>query len=165
MLNVFLDTEFTNFIDTDLISIGMVAQTGEEFYAEVPYPDAACSPFVREVVVPLLDREPMSFSSKPNLHRRILNWLTIVRPPNNREVRICYDYDTDWSLFADVFVDPIAGLSSSQLSSRIPGWIQHANVNRDVNALMLWDFYKQNQLPEHHALNDARALRHAYRPR
>lgn len=53
MLNVFLDTEFSNFIETDLISIGMVAQTGEEFYAEVPYPDAACSPFVREVVVPL----------------------------------------------------------------------------------------------------------------
>ena len=101
MLNVFLDTEFTNFIDTDLISIGMVAQTGEEFYAEVPYPDAACSPFVREVVVPLLDREPLSFCSKPDLGRRILNWLNIVRPRSDSDVCICYDYETDWCLFAD----------------------------------------------------------------
>lgn len=177
MLNIFLDTEFTNFIDTDLISIGMVAQTGEEFYAEVPYPDAACSPFVREVVVPLLDREQSSFSNKGNLGRRMLNWLTIVRPPNKGDVCICFDYETDWCLFADAFDCESASLISTDilsdvpskarrhLPSRVPSWIQHANVNRNVNALMLWDFYKQYQLPEHHALNDAKALRHAYRPR
>ena len=157
MLNVFLDTEFTNFIDTDLISIGMVAQTGEEFYAEVPYPDAACSPFVREVVVPLLDREPLSFCSKPELGRRMLNWLNIVRPRSDSDICICYDYETDWCLFADAFDD--------QILSRMPRWIQHANVNRNVNAMMQWDFYKQHHLREHHALNDAGALRHAYRPR
>ena len=128
MLNVFLDTEFTNFIDTDLISIGMVAQTGEEFYAEVPYPDAACSPFVREVVVPLLEREPVYFASKPGLAQRMLTWLTIVRPSNQGEVRICYDYETDWSLFMDAFDDWIPCSASCQIRShipsRIPSWVQ-----------------------------------------
>jgi hypothetical protein len=35
-LKVFIDTEFTDFIDPYLISIGLVAATGDEFYAEVP---------------------------------------------------------------------------------------------------------------------------------
>jgi hypothetical protein len=32
---VFIDTEFTDFNDPHLISIGLVAESGEEFYAEV----------------------------------------------------------------------------------------------------------------------------------
>ena len=40
---IFIDTEFTDFIDIHLISIGMVAQSGEEFYAEVPYPHGSCN--------------------------------------------------------------------------------------------------------------------------
>jgi len=47
---IFLDTEFTAFFDPMLISIGMAADSGEEFYAEVPFTDAACSAFVREAV-------------------------------------------------------------------------------------------------------------------
>lgn len=35
--NVFIDTEFTDFLDPQLISIGLVAESGEEFYAELPY--------------------------------------------------------------------------------------------------------------------------------
>lgn len=60
MLKIFIDTEFTDFIDIHLISMGLVSEGGEEFYAEVPYPDVACSPFVREVVIPLLGTIPHS---------------------------------------------------------------------------------------------------------
>lgn len=38
MLNIFLDTEFTDFADLQLISIGLVADDGAEFYAEVDLP-------------------------------------------------------------------------------------------------------------------------------
>lgn len=34
-IKIFIDTEFTDFVDLKLISIRMVAETGEEFYAEV----------------------------------------------------------------------------------------------------------------------------------
>mgnify|MGYP003705540817 CR=1 FL=1 len=52
---IFLDTEFTDFIDTELISIGLVDENGREFYAEsTQYRQEACSDFVRQVVVPLL---------------------------------------------------------------------------------------------------------------
>lgn len=57
-LKVFLDTEYTNFHAPGLISIGLVAETGEEAYFEVQYDASECSEFVRAVVVPLLGREP-----------------------------------------------------------------------------------------------------------
>ncbi len=152
MLNIFLDTEFTNFFDTDLISIGMVAATGEEFYAEVPYPDAACSAFVREAVVPQLGC-PEAFITRSGLQQRLYTWLGIVRPSADSVVQICYDYETDWTLFCDALHD------------RVPPWMWHANVNRHVNALMHWDFFSTHKIAEHHALNDARALKYAYRPR
>lgn len=37
-LKIFVDTEFSNFIEPQLISIGLVAESGEELYAELPYP-------------------------------------------------------------------------------------------------------------------------------
>ena len=37
---VFIDTEFTNFHNPKLISIGLASETGETFYAEIPYPGA-----------------------------------------------------------------------------------------------------------------------------
>jgi hypothetical protein len=52
------------FIDTHLMSLGMVAESGEEFYAEVQYPDHICSAFVREAVIPLLGRNPNAFLSQ-----------------------------------------------------------------------------------------------------
>lgn len=51
-LKVFIDTEFTSFFQTRLISLGIVAASGEEFYVEIPFLDNECSDFVREVVVP-----------------------------------------------------------------------------------------------------------------
>ena len=77
-MNVFLDTEFTDFLDPHLISLGMASEYGEDFYAEVPYPDCACSTFVREVVVPLLRKIPHSYVTIDNLHLEIIKWLSLI---------------------------------------------------------------------------------------
>jgi hypothetical protein len=151
-MNVFLDCEFTDFIDTHLISLGMVSEYAEEFYAEVPYPDAACSPFVREAVLPLLGQIPHSYFTRDNLRMEIIKWLEIVRR-NNEEVFICVDYQGDWDLFCDA------------LDYRVPPWCHFKLVADEINELMLYHFFKSNQLPEHHALYDARANCYAYRPR
>ena len=68
-------------------------------------------------------------------------------------MQICYDFETDWALFWDA------------LQGRVPSWVEHTNVGRHVNALMHWDFFSTHKIAEHHALNDARALKYAYRPR
>lgn len=49
-MKVFIDTEFTNFNYCHLISLGMVSERGEEFYADISYPDQAFSSFVRNDV-------------------------------------------------------------------------------------------------------------------
>ena len=149
---LFLDTEFTDFIEPHLISLGMAAEYGEDFYAEVPYPDHACSAFVREAVVPLLRQIPHSFFTLDNLRLEIIKWLEIVRR-DNEDVFICVDYEIDWDLFCEA------------LDYRVPAWCHCKMVSQDINELMLYYFFKTSGLPEHHALYDAQANRYAYRPR
>ena len=149
---IFLDTEFTDFLDPKLISIGMVADSGEEFYAEVPFPDAACSAFVREVVIPLLNQYPHAYCPVVDLGIRITAWLNIVKR-SNEDVEICIDFQTDWDLFADA------------LGNRVPPWCKPRHVWSNINELLLYEYHKKNALSEHHALNDAQANRYAFRER
>lgn len=149
-LKIFLDTEFTDFIHPHLISLGMASESGEEFYAEVPYPDKECSAFVREAVIPLLGRVPNSACSTEELRTKIISWLDIVRS-RGEEVEICVDYQTDWDLFVDA------------LDYRVPPWCRMRMVAKNINELLLYEFHKKNQLSEHHALYDAMANRYAFR--
>ncbi|AYR22310.1 3'-5' exoribonuclease [Herbaspirillum rubrisubalbicans] len=151
-LKVFIDTEFTNFVGPRLISIGMVARSGEEFYAEVPYPLNSCSDFVVETVIPLLGRVPNAFCPANDLSMKLRQWLETVRP-DDEDVDICFDYQTDWDLFSDA------------LSGQVPAWCRPCMINRNINELLRYEFHKKNKLPEHHALYDARANRYAYRER
>jgi hypothetical protein len=149
---IFIDTEFTDFIDPQLISIGMAAESGETFYAELPYDRARCSQFVRDVVIPLLENTPESLVSPDDLYLQISNWLRIVRP-SNQSIDICFDYQTDWDLFTRVF------------DQHVPSWCNSRLVDSNINELLRYEFHKKNQLPEHHALNDARANCYAFRER
>lgn len=148
--NVFIDTEFTDFLDPQLISIGLVAQSGEEFYAELPYQVRECSEFVKAAVLPLLGYAPHAEMSKDDLYLHMTNWLRLVRP-KDQEVFICYDYQTDWDLFYDV------------LDGRVPPWCKRRIVADRINELLRYEFHEKNNLPEHHALNDALANRYAFR--
>lgn len=149
-LRVFLDTEYTDFIDPYLISVGMAAETGEEFYAEVPYPEKGCCAFVREAVIPLLGRIPDAICSVDDLRPRIWTWLELVRR-GGEEVEICIDDQTDWDLFADA------------LDNRVPAWCRRRLIPYNINEMLRFEFHQQHNLPEHHALHDARANRHAFR--
>lgn len=149
-LKVFIDTEFTDFVDPQLISIGLVAETGEEFYAELPYDIQACSAFVRETVLPLLGYAPDAEVSKDVLYAKITEWLRIVRSRSD-VIEICYDYQTDWDLFYDV------------LGGQVPAWCMRRLVADRIGELLRYEFHQKNRLPEHHALNDARANCYAFR--
>lgn len=151
-LKIFIDTEFTDFIDCHLISLGMAAESGEDFYVEVPYPDKACSEFVREAVIPLLGKIPHAQCEFGALRTKILTWMDIVRN-KDEEVEICFDYQADWDLFIDA------------LDYRVPEWCKSRLVARNINELLLYSFHKKHGLPEHHALYDAQANRYAFRER
>ena len=148
-MRVFIDTEFTDFIDCHLISLGMVAESGEEFYAEVDYPESSCSPFVRQVVIPLLHMHIKC--NRDNLKQQIINWLKLVRR-SNEEIKICFDYQTDFDLLLDA------------INGELPSFAKGENISRGISELLIYDFWKKNpSLHEHHALYDARANAHAFR--
>lgn len=151
-MNIFIDTEFTDFINSQLISIGLVAASGEEFYAEVPYFEPACSTFVKEVVIPLLGEPQGAACSTRELGERLFTWLELVRS-DNETLEICFDFQTDWDLFANA------------LGGSVPIWCQARLIGREINELLRYEFHKRNQLPEHHALYDAQAMRYAFRER
>lgn len=149
-LKVFIDTEFTDPINTGLISLGMVAETGEEFYAEVPYLEAECSDFVRMAVIPLLGAVPDAACSFEELGGRILSWLGTIRR-DAEVVEVCFDYQTDWDLFVDA------------LDYQTPEWCRPRLILSNLDQRRLYEFQKDSGLPKHHALYDAKANRYAFR--
>lgn len=148
-LKVFIDTEFTDPINTGLISLGIVAETGEEFYAEVPYLEAECSDFVRMAVIPLLGKVPDAACTFEELGGRILSWLETVRR-DAKGVEICFDYQTDWDLFVDA------------LDYQAPEWCQPRLIRSHLDQRRLHEFHHENALPKHHALYDAKANKFAF---
>lgn len=152
-VRVFIDTEFTDFLDPDLISLGMAASNGQEFYGEVPFDDGKCSQFVREGVLKLLGQVPNSyFNNHASLAHAVITWLELVRG-GDQAVEICVDAQIDWDLLSDA------------LDYRVPPWATLRHVGRHINELLRYEYHVKNGLPQHHALYDARANRYAYRER
>lgn len=147
---IYIDAEYTDLLDPVLISLGMVADTGEEFYAEVDFPERACTAFVREAVLPLLGREAHASMSVEEFRSKVIVWLDIVRD-RGQEVDICIDDQTDWDLFADA------------MDYRVPDWCHRRLISYNIIDLLVEQFHRSTGLPRHHALYDARANRYAYR--
>ncbi|MFI4939763.1 MAG: hypothetical protein ACHP7O_05405 [Burkholderiales bacterium] len=79
---IFIDTEFTDFIQIDLISIALVAEDGREFYAErIDYFQEDCNQFVRETVMPLLGRVSGARCMRAELTYRLREWFKALPEP------------------------------------------------------------------------------------
>jgi hypothetical protein len=147
---VFIDAEFTDTIDMHLISLACVAEDGAEFYAEVDdFPDGACNEFVRSTVLPLLGHVSGATMSRAQLGTQIMKWLTEVRCSRELVV-ISYDYFGDWTLLVEAL-------------GCTPAWLRPDNIRDRVDESVRNRFFEISQMPRHHALWDARALRSAYR--
>jgi len=149
-LKIFVDTEFTDFIEPKLISIGLAAVSGEEFYAELPFSIRECSEFVRETVIPMLGKTLHGACTEDELAIRIFDWLKLVRY-RDEDVEICFDYQTDWDLFR------------TALRNNVPSWCKPKLIADGINELLRFDYHEKTGLPEHHALHDAQANRYAFR--
>lgn len=152
---VFVDTEFTDFIQIDLISVGLVAEDGREFYGERnDYRQEDCSDFVRAAVLPQLHRVPNARCSAAHLTFRLHEWFASLAEP----VTLVFDYASDWDLLADALQGDTGQLPAN-LGEK---WLlQHEVVSDPVFQRALMATYSDNWRP-HHALADARALRAGY---
>ena len=146
---VFIDTEFSNLIDMELISIGLVTDS-EEFYAELnDFSLDRCSPFVREAVLPHLSLIPEADMSRDCLRDALLSWLMQAKG-DCEWVVISYDYFGDYVLFVEAL-------------GEAPAWVRGDNIRDRIDEAEREILFRSASLPRHHALGDARALRCAYR--
>ena len=142
-MRIFVDTEFTDFIDCDLISIALVADDGREFYAERnDFDQSACSAFVREAVLPQLGQYPERLFSRSDLHTALHDWLRQFGSGT-----FCMDFNGDW----DLLVDALDGVPD--------GW-EAQLVWDQADKVRLESYFRQFG-GRHHSLHDARALRYA----
>lgn len=149
-MKLFLDCEFTQLNkDAKLISMALVAESGQEFYVELldTYGITDCSEFVIEHVLPQLT---------PTLHGQTFakaqTSLSSFLACFDEMLEICTDApDWDWDFFCDLaYVDH--------------RWPAHV-INRPTNLTTLFskvsiDALQDVELPDlpHHALLDARIL-------
>ena len=142
---VFLDCEFTDFLACELISIGLVAADGREFYGErSDYDDAACNAFVRAAVLSQLGNWPDRVFTREGLRAALLEWLSTFDGGY-----VCMDNATDWDVLLDV------------LDTRPSGW-KGLLVGQLVNNAERERYFAEHG-GRHHALHDARALRASIR--
>lgn len=148
---IFLDTEFSDFIDCDLISIGMVSEDGQhEFYAErTDYTDAWCNNFVCEAVLPHLGKVSGAACNRDELTSRLWAWFATLP----RHVQIASDSTHDRDLLWDAFGEGLPvnlGKSVYDLRPLIDTTVFNDAVCR---------YHDQPSNPWHHALHDAIAHR------
>jgi hypothetical protein len=159
-MNIFLDTEFTDFMDCDLISIGLVDENGREFYAELTdYRQEACSDFVKQVVIPLLKRQPNTvFGSKYQVAVKLNEWLKHY-DDGDQLANICFDYNGDWFWFAGLIqMIPEEELVTNLTATNIWGSLDPMKLEwfwKEMDATKGWQ--------QHQALWDAHGNRFAYR--
>jgi hypothetical protein len=150
MMRLFIDTEFTDLIDAELISIGIVSEDGREFYAERSDVDLSrCGDFARVAVVPQLGREPALVGTEPEISTALLRWLIQFGP-----VEVCFDYATNFEWFFY--------LVRNSETLELPGSIKWRNIRGDLAAADIEQYWRENGRQAHHALHDAKANRSAF---
>lgn len=146
---VFLDTEFTDFIDCDLISIGMVSEDGRyQLYLErSDYRGDWCSDFVRAAVVPHLGQHGAAVT-RAVLADRLTEWFATLPP----SVTIACDSYTDMELF----LDALDHLRPMNLTA---GYYDLRDAEATPTFQEAATHYHAQGRPWHHALHDAQANR------
>ncbi|MGU7843743.1 hypothetical protein ACV22V_30250 [Burkholderia sp. AW33-5] len=145
-----MDTEFTDFLDCDLISIAVVADDGREFYGErSDFDRGCCSEFVRAAVLPQLGQYPDRVFTREGLRVALQSWLDQFAGEIESRL-LCFDYGGDWELFVDL------------LGEAPPDW-QACHVGAEILDQQQIEMYFKEHGGRHHALHDARAIRSAAR--
>ena len=155
-MRVYLDTEFTQFTQPQLISIGLAAEDGREFYAvSKSFSLEQCSAFVRNVVLPIIEDWPIATLDRRELRASLRQWLNESAEP----VEIVCDFVIDAELLLEL-IDGQTDFSLREFNvagvSVISG-VAFAEIAESVDAY----FTEPRQWLRHHSLEDARALRHA----
>lgn len=166
---IYLDTEFTDLLAPELLSLALVSASGDEHYVEldIESPSSAstlahASDVVRHNgVLDQWGRVPGSESTYEQMGLRTAVWLHDQIHRNGSPAYVAFDYPTDYELLAYVLRDTgqwdalrpfVRPANIAEISSRIDG---------ALGAAAMYEAMRGRGLERHHALADAHALRAA----
>lgn len=142
-LLLFFDTEFTDFKDMDLISIGIVSQHLHEFYAEnAEYDQSWCNDFVKSEVVSKLQGGEHALPYA-QLKEKLQLWISDLLEEYST-VLFVFDYSGDWFLLGDLLFD-------YPQKDKVKGQKDELEAGIEL-------YFMHDRSNEHHALHDAKAL-------
>lgn len=168
-MKLFLDTEFTDFINTELISLGFYSIDGQhEFYAEISdYNKKTSSEFVRVAVEPYLLGGDHAMA-RQEAEYKLRDWL--LNLPYDI-IEVVFDYSADWEITIDLLnyrapdvkLVPLFAELVSKVNTKVKSlaaeeqlpWFHDQARKRFYQAQQ--DYFTLNKLPQHNALNDAKA--------
>lgn len=173
MTILFLDTEFTDLLSPELLSIGMATSEGDEFYAELDMNSEVgkartnnASEFVKYGgVLNQWGRIQGATGTPWEIGRRAAEWLLGQSKSSKLPVEVAFDYSVDFELLEFAIRD--AGLWERVREAILP--VNIANLTSSPDAEMAADeCYRElsksggKGIGRHHSLADALALRAAY---
>lgn len=154
-MRYFMDTEFNQYgTFVELISIGIVAEDGREYYAQNQNADMSKSPeFVREHVVPLLDNT--SWKPIQQIRKEVTDFFRDVIWKDEDSVIWTYFGNYDWVAFCGTIFGDMA-----ELPEGVP-WKRY-----DLSQYAFHLGVKASDVPKpkqnHNALADARWNKEVY---
>jgi hypothetical protein len=167
---VFLDTEFTDVIEPELLSIGAVSIDGREHYVELDLSTdigktrlKASSEFVRyDGVLDMWGLVPGASASYEEIGRRTGEWLLQFASESGGRVVIAYDYSMDYELMESAIRDCGQWDRVRQVVSPVNIGDLTGTPDGENAADECFQLMHKRGLARHHALADAMALRAAY---
>jgi len=169
---VFLDAEFTQFIDVELLSLGMVtlADESRELYVELDMTTdvgktrrASSSDFVRyEGVLDQWGAVPGAAATEWEMGRRTGDWLLALAEESGTRVEVAYDYGMDWELLEYAVRDAGLWEQVREVVWPVDVGALTGTIHGELAAEECYRALKARGLGRHHALADAHALRAAY---
>ena len=155
-MNIFFDTEFTGLTsDPRLLSIGMVAEDGQELYLELTdgWTDAMCTPWTRQHVLPGLGKGEQ-VSSRLETGKRIGDWLaSFLALPT-----LLGDTDWDTILFSQLLEESKLPKGSFKVELLTFSSKEQAKSFQDAKKR----HFQLHQVVPHHAVTDAHAFQAAW---
>jgi hypothetical protein len=152
---VFFDIEFTGLTsDPRLLSIGLVADSGEELYIEFTdgWSEAECSSWVKEHILPMLGTGERL--TRREAVARILTWISAFESAPMLLAETSWDTD----LFADLLRE--CGMPRDCICFKAIEFSGKAQANAFEAAKQ--HYFESNQGTQHHALTDAHAFHAAW---
>jgi 3' exoribonuclease, RNase T-like len=163
---LFCDTEFTDFKNTELMSIGIVTEDGQhEFYREVQHIADFRSDFVNQVVVPLMNHD---FKHPDVVALDLKDWIDALPYP---DITFIVDYVGDYTLMDQLFMKqrPQKKMYAQMMNQGFLHMLHSRGIhtqeqlNKGFKSLTneIETYFKIDPR-QHHALVDAKANRHGW---